>query len=213
MASEKVEDHSGVSKTFRDTLLESKLFKDCYQGSASIEELEVDFDDDMEEGLEDEIPSVKIFHDLRDPWRLTEIKKKFMGKTIAFNDLMNIITIMWKLSGDFELIDLGYGFYVVKFAYTEDRSKVMTGEQWKIMDHYLVVQRWISNFKPSNATIGSTAAWIQLPGQKIACKKSMDEDIAADHEEVQSLLVVVEGGGPWMLLSDEIKRVQIQIGR
>ncbi|XVF11920.1 hypothetical protein REPUB_Repub08aG0069600 [Reevesia pubescens] len=52
---------------------------------------------------------------------------------------MNRITMLWKLCGDFELIDLGSGFYVVKFENIEDRFKVMTGGPWKIMDHYLTV--------------------------------------------------------------------------
>lgn len=34
---------------------------------------------------------------------------------------------------------------------------------WKIMDHYLVVQRWKPNFRPSTAKIGKMAIWIRLP--------------------------------------------------
>ncbi|XVF19766.1 hypothetical protein REPUB_Repub11eG0139100 [Reevesia pubescens] len=69
---------------------------------------------------------------------------------------------MWNLS-DFELINLGYGFYVVKFENMEDRIKVMTGGPWKIMDHYLTVQRWQPYFRPSCGKIGSTAVWIHSP--------------------------------------------------
>ncbi|XVE98728.1 hypothetical protein REPUB_Repub03eG0133100 [Reevesia pubescens] len=70
---------------------------------------------------------------------------------------------MWKLCEDFELIDLGAEFYVVKFENMEDRFKVMIGGPWKIMDHYLTVQKWQPNFRPSFAMVGATTVWIQLP--------------------------------------------------
>nr|WMB96822.1 hypothetical protein [Solanum melongena]WMB96868.1 hypothetical protein [Solanum melongena]WMB97045.1 hypothetical protein [Solanum aethiopicum] len=70
---------------------------------------------------------------------------------------------MWKLLGEFSLTDLGQGFYVVKFAEMEDRAKVMTGGPWKIMDHYLTVQRWKPHFRPSEAVVPSTSVWIDFP--------------------------------------------------
>ncbi|XVF05106.1 hypothetical protein REPUB_Repub05bG0143000 [Reevesia pubescens] len=44
----------------------------------------------------------------------------------------------------------------------DDRAKVMTAGPWKIMDHYLTVQRWQPYFRLSNVTVGATAIWIQL---------------------------------------------------
>ena len=165
-----ISEESGPSgeqgKSFRDTLLESKIFKDCYHGSDLVEEPEVDSDDDMDEVTGDGIPSVTIDahlkKELRDLWRLALIIK-LLGKIVSFNVLMSRVTLMWKLTRDFELIDLGHGYYVVKFANLEDRSKVMTEGPWKIMDHYFTVQRWRPHFHPFSAIIGSTAVWIQLP--------------------------------------------------
>lgn len=88
---------------------------------------------------------------------------KLLGKTINYNMLLSRVKQMWKLDGDLELIDLGYGYYVAKFANSDDRTKVMTGGPWKIMDHYLTVQRWKPNFRPSEAVVPSTAVWIHLP--------------------------------------------------
>ncbi|XVF02367.1 hypothetical protein REPUB_Repub04eG0169400 [Reevesia pubescens] len=56
-----------------------------------------------------------------------------------------------------------HGFYVVKFENMEDRLKVMTGGPWKIMDHYLTVQRWQPYFRHSVEVVGAMVAWIQLP--------------------------------------------------
>ena len=124
--------------------MESTFFKDCYQGSVLVEEREGNLDDEMEEVSDDGIPTVKITADLkktlRDPWRLTLIVK-LLGKTVAFNVLqakqgyINVETRWWI----FELIDLGYGFYAVKFDKHADGCKVMAGGPWKIMVHYLTV--------------------------------------------------------------------------
>ncbi|XVE91332.1 hypothetical protein REPUB_Repub01dG0001000 [Reevesia pubescens] len=65
--------------------------------------------------------------------------------------------------GEFELIDLGHGFYVVKFERMEDRFRVLTKGPWKIMDHYLTVQLWRPHFRPSAASIRSTTVWVHLP--------------------------------------------------
>lgn len=72
---------------------------------------------------------------------------------MSYNVLLNRVTAMWKLMGDFHLIDLGHGFYAVKFEDMEDRAKVMTVGPWKIMDHYLTVQRWRPHFRPSEAVV------------------------------------------------------------
>lgn len=60
-------------------------------------------------------------------------------------------------------LDLGLGYYVVKFELANDFMKVLTEGPWKIMDHYLSVQRWKPDFRPSSASYGSTSVWIRLP--------------------------------------------------
>ncbi|XVF28970.1 hypothetical protein REPUB_Repub15cG0079400 [Reevesia pubescens] len=158
--------HREGMKTFRETLIGSKFFKDCYLGSSSVEEKEVESDDDEDILHDDGIPIVKIpaslKKSLRDPWRSTLIIK-LLGKSITYNVLLHKVTQLWKLGGEFELIDLGYGFYAVKFERMDDRFRVLTEGPWKIMDHYLTVQRWRPLFRPSQATIGSTAVWVHLP--------------------------------------------------
>ncbi|XVF30111.1 hypothetical protein REPUB_Repub16aG0028700 [Reevesia pubescens] len=61
------------------------------------------------------------------------------------------------------MIDLGLGYYIVKFDQKGDMVNVLTGGPWKILGHYLTVQRWKPNFKPSTSILGSTTIWIQLP--------------------------------------------------
>ncbi|XP_012448856.1 uncharacterized protein At4g02000 [Gossypium raimondii] len=71
---------------------------------------------------------------------------------------------MWNLDEEFDCIDLGHDFYVVKFLSAEDLLTVITAGSWKIMDHYLTIQKWKPNFHPTMGTIASIAVWIQLLG-------------------------------------------------
>ncbi|MBA0566641.1 hypothetical protein Golob_011439 [Gossypium lobatum] len=91
-----------------------------------------------------------------EPWRQALITE-LLGKTISFNSLL---AFGW----DFEFIELGYGFYAVKFEKQEDRFKVMIEGRWKIMDHYLTVKKWKPNFHPETAVVWSTVIWIYCPG-------------------------------------------------
>lgn len=86
-----------------------------------------------------------------------------LGKTLHFNALRERLLRLWCLEGEIDFIDLGLGYYIVKFSVQSDMIKVLTGGPWKILGHYIMVQRWKPNFKPSCATFGVTAIWIRLP--------------------------------------------------
>ncbi|KAE8726828.1 hypothetical protein F3Y22_tig00006038pilonHSYRG00002 [Hibiscus syriacus] len=46
-------------------------------------------------------------------------------------------------------------------------AKILMEGPWKIMDHYITVQRWRPNFVVANASIPSTTVWIHIPGLPI----------------------------------------------
>ncbi|KAE8681196.1 hypothetical protein F3Y22_tig00111338pilonHSYRG00169 [Hibiscus syriacus] len=48
-----------------------------------------------------------------------------------------------------------------------ERAKVLTDGPWKIMDHYLTVQKWKPNFIAEEALIPSTTVWIHIPGPRM----------------------------------------------
>ncbi|ONK56454.1 uncharacterized protein A4U43_C10F8880 [Asparagus officinalis] len=99
---------------------------------------------------------------LRHPWRFSVIVK-VLGRLINFNILQQRLLKLWHFDEESELIDLGYGFYIVKLSDKEGLARILTGGPWKIMDHYLLVQRWKPNFKPSIATVSKAAVWVRLP--------------------------------------------------
>lgn len=63
----------------------------------------------------------------------------------------------WKTEQGYEIIDVGKGYYVIKFQSPEDYMTVLTRGPYKIFGHYLVVQLWEPNFQPANARLPKTA--------------------------------------------------------
>jgi hypothetical protein len=52
----------------------------------------------------------------------------------------------WGLAGEYDLLDIGNGFFVVKFDSKEDKTKVIKGIPWEIYDHYLLIRQWTQTF-------------------------------------------------------------------
>jgi len=70
---------------------------------------------------------------------------------------------IWNLKGDFNLIDIGYDYFIVKFACIEDYKYIFTQGPWLIGDSYLTIRKWIPNFVPSKEPIRILIAWIKIP--------------------------------------------------
>lgn len=65
-----------------------------------------------------------------------------MGKKVGYRLLLFKIKKLWDLQGDFEVIDLEAGFFLLKFQLKEDYTYVYTGGPWIVLDHYLTVRKW-----------------------------------------------------------------------
>ncbi|XVF32011.1 hypothetical protein REPUB_Repub17cG0044600 [Reevesia pubescens] len=57
--------HREERKSFKDKLLESRLFQDCFNGTGMVEEAELDSDEEEDVDLDDDVPRVKIALDLK----------------------------------------------------------------------------------------------------------------------------------------------------
>lgn len=66
------------------------------------------------------------------------------------------------------MLDVGNGFFMVKFDLEVDRSKVMEGGPWMICYHYLAVAMWIPEFIAPMAKMTRTLAWVRIPGLNFA---------------------------------------------
>lgn len=116
------------------------------------------------------LPEVKIdegmFTELCHPWQ-DALVIKLLNKNVGFRTMQQKLAALWKLVGGFELMDVDYGFYMVKFDLEEDRDKVIHGGPWMIFDHYVAVSTWSPKFVSSKAKIEKTLVWIRFPGMNL----------------------------------------------
>ena len=87
---------------------------------------------------------------------------KVLGRKIGF-DLLERKLQLWKGVGLFEIVDLGYEFYLIKFSCMEDKNYILDGGPWMIFDHYVTIREWEPNFNLEQALIDSTTVWICFP--------------------------------------------------
>ncbi|KAK7243144.1 hypothetical protein RIF29_37931 [Crotalaria pallida] len=104
-----------------------------------------------------------VFERMCLPWK-DALVVKLLGKSLGFLMMRDRLRNAWKLQSGFDLMDVGNGFYVVKFDAEEDREKVMVGGPWMIFDHCLSVQRWDPDFVSPATQVNRTLVWIRFPG-------------------------------------------------
>ena len=103
---------------------------------------------------------------IKDSWASALIVKVF-GKTMGFHFLHSRQISMWKPLGKMDCIDLGHGFFLIKFSLNEDHTKVLKGGPWFVVGHYLSIRGWELNFRLETANLSSIAVWVRLPGLPI----------------------------------------------
>ena len=96
------------------------------------------------------------------PWK-DALVVKLLGKNIGFLAMRDRLKKLWKSIGIFDIIDLDYGFFLIKFDEDEDRFHVMEGGPWMLFDHYLSVRTWSMDFVASSAKVEKTLVWIRFP--------------------------------------------------
>ena len=75
------------------------------------------------------------------------------------------------LVASFEILDIGNGYFMVKFDNEDDQNKVIVDGPWMIFDHYIVVQNWVLDFVSSKEIIKSTLVW--LPFLSLAMEENL----------------------------------------
>jgi hypothetical protein len=62
-----------------------------------------------------------------------------------------------------DVLDVGHGFFMIKFDLEADREKVINGGPWMIFDHYVAIRPWTTDFISSQVKINKTLVWIRFP--------------------------------------------------
>ncbi|KAK3010773.1 hypothetical protein RJ639_011993 [Escallonia herrerae] len=90
--------------------------------------------------LFDQWPRIRISPEeikrLWSPWQRGLIVK-LLGRTVGFRLLYQRMKSLWKLQGDFEAVDLGNDFYVVRFQTREDYAHVLLDGPWVWLNGHL----------------------------------------------------------------------------
>ncbi|KAK3184851.1 hypothetical protein Dsin_032137 [Dipteronia sinensis] len=105
--------------------------------------------------------SPKLKEQLHKPWSNALILKN-MGRSHTLNFMLTKLNQKWNLIGQWQLTDLGEGYFVARFQMKEDLDYVLIGGPWVITNQYLAVQRWKPNFIPGEDFIQSMPVWVRL---------------------------------------------------
>ena len=97
------------------------------------------------------------------PWK-DALVVRLLGKHISYTAMKEKLRSLWRLCGGYDVMDVGSGYFMVKFDLQEDRDKVIGGGPWLLNNHYLAVKSWTPSFSLNEASFGSTMIWIRLEG-------------------------------------------------
>ena len=67
------------------------------------------------------------------PWQ-TSIIIKLMGKQLGYRALQTRLAGIWRPSGNIVLIEIGYGFFIVKFDVLKDYHHALRDGPWFVGD-------------------------------------------------------------------------------
>ncbi|XP_045821903.1 uncharacterized protein LOC123914775 [Trifolium pratense] len=95
------------------------------------------------------------------PWKDALIVK-LSGNECGFDGMKRNLDGQWGLAGEFDLLDIGNGFFVVKFNSEEDKTKVIKGIPWDIYGHHLLIRQWTQTFNAKTETIEKTMSWVRI---------------------------------------------------
>nr|XP_025680603.1 uncharacterized protein LOC112782439 [Arachis hypogaea] len=70
--------------------------------------------------------------------------------------------MVWQIKGGFDLLDIGFDYFLVKFDVAEEREKVLLGGSWMIEGNYVAVKPWDQEFRSSENCFGATLVWFRI---------------------------------------------------
>ncbi|XP_057453024.1 uncharacterized protein LOC130744879 [Lotus japonicus] len=109
----------------------------------------------------------EVMEEMCQPWK-EALVLCLLGKSLGYKTMKTKLAAVWRLSSDFDLLDVGNGFFMAKFDCQEDREKVISGGSWMVFDHYLAVSTWSLKFISPAAKVKRTLAWVCIPSLDVA---------------------------------------------
>ena len=85
-----------------------------------------------------------------------------MGRPLGYRALQTRLAGIWRPTGMMHLIDIGYGYFTMRFDHVQDYQHALMDGSWFVGDQYLHVQAWEVDFHPHMGKISTTAVWLRL---------------------------------------------------
>ena len=70
---------------------------------------------------------------LASPWKSSVILK-LMGRTLGYRALQSRLAGIWRPTGKMQLIDIGYGFFIMRFDVLKDYQHALMNSPWFVGD-------------------------------------------------------------------------------
>ena len=105
--------------------------------------------------------TLELKNQLAGPWK-TSIILKLMGRPLGYRALQTRLAGIWRPTGTMHLINIGYGYFIMRFDVIKDYHHALMDGPWFVGDQYLHVQAWEADFHPHIAKITKIAVWIRL---------------------------------------------------
>ena len=80
----------------------------------------------------------ELKNQLAGPWK-TSIILKLMGRPLGYRALQIRLAGIWHPTGTMHLMDLGYGFFIMRFEVLKDYHHALTDGPWFVGEQYLHV--------------------------------------------------------------------------
>jgi hypothetical protein len=127
--------------------------------------------------------SCELKQRIKASWSTSLIVKVF-GCSFGYLFLVNKLNAMWKSFGIFSCVDLGSGFFLIRFDSQSSFEEVLKRGLWFTGEHFLSFRPWVPNFKASEAVMSLVAVWVRLP------------KLSVEYYHKDSLMRISSGLGP-----------------
>ena len=82
----------------------------------------------------------ELKNQLAGPWK-TSVILKLMERPLGYQALQTRLAGIWRPTGTTHLIDLGYGFFIMRFDVLKDYQHALMDGSWFVGDNYLMCRR------------------------------------------------------------------------
>ncbi|XP_019150527.1 PREDICTED: uncharacterized protein LOC109147321 [Ipomoea nil] len=99
---------------------------------------------------------------IRAPWRMALIIK-VMGRKVGYTYLLRRLQSMWRPKGSLDLIAIDNDYFLVRFGLVDDLEFAMYEGPWMVLEHYLIVKPWVTDFDPTSDKTEKMLVWVRIP--------------------------------------------------